>query len=170
MEAKLSNLEAEETKQMARWRDIKQGKTPTKEIEIPSFTIAPPVNRVKAFITDTFMLLMPLLYIVFYLVMGSRDEFAEHMVAGWLYIFVPHFLLIVGFWFAKGQTPGYKAYSIKVVDNDLQRPSLFQLVVRYFAFALSILLVAGLFLAVARKDKKTLHDLLSGTMLIQVED
>ncbi len=158
---------------MARWRDIKQGKTTTikeKEVKIPSFTIAPPVNRVKAFITDTFMLLMPLMYIVFYLIMGSREEFAEHMALGWICIFVPHFLLIIGFWFFKSQTPGYKAYSIKLVDTNLKRPTIFQLIVRYFAFAISILLVAGLILAILRKDKKTLHDLISGTMLIQVED
>lgn len=157
---------------MSRWRDIKQGKVQKKELKIEplDFTISPPVNRVKAFITDTFMLLMPLLYIVFYLVMGSREEFAEHMLAGWIYVFVPHFFIIIGFWFFKSQTPGYKAYSIKLVDTSLKRPSLLKLIVRYFAFALSTILVAGLFLAIARKDKKTLHDLISGTMLIQIED
>jgi len=155
---------------MARWRDIKQGKTPPKKLNIPSFIIAPLVYRVKAFITDTFMLLMPLMYVVFYLIMGSREEFAEHMIAGWMYIFVPHFFIIVGFWFVKGQTPGYKAYSIKLVDQNLQRPNLFKLLVRYFAFIPSAMLVFGLFLAITRKDKKTLHDLISGTMLIQIED
>jgi len=157
---------------MSRWRDIKQGKVTQKEVKPKplNFTIAPPVNRVKAFITDTFMLLMPLLYIVFYLVMGSREEFAEHMLAGWVYVFAPHFFIIMGFWLFKGQTPGYKAYGIKLVDTNLQKPTLFQLVVRYFTFALSVFLVAGLFLAIARKDKKTLHDLMSGTMLIQIED
>jgi uncharacterized RDD family membrane protein YckC len=157
---------------MSRWRDIKQGKvTPKNEKQKTlDFIIAPPVNRVKAFITDTFMLLMPLMYIVFYLVMGSREEFAQHMLAGWVYIFVPHFFIIIAFWFFKSQTPGYKAYSIKLVDNNLKRPSLFRLVVRYFAFVLSAISVFGLFLVIARKDKKTLHDLISGTMLIQIED
>ncbi len=156
---------------MARWRDIKRGKISkkVKEIKLPPFTISPVVNRIKAFITDTFMLLMPLMYIVFYLVMGSREEFEEHMLLGWIYIFVPHFFIVITFWFFKSQTPGYKAYEIKLVDNKLQRPSLFKLVVRYFAFVLSTLLVGGLFLAIARKDKRTLHDLISGTMLIQLE-
>ena len=157
---------------MSRWRNIKKGKIVHKKIKPKplNFTITPPVNRVKAFITDTFMLLVPLLYVVFYLIMGSREEFAEHMLAGWAYVFVPHFFIIVSFWFFKGQTPGYKAYGIKLVDNSLQRPSLLQLIIRYFAFALSTILVAGLFLAIARKDKKTLHDMISGTMLIQIED
>lgn len=157
---------------MSRWRDVKHGKTDNKEVKQKpiSFTISPPVNRVKAFITDFFMLLMPLMYIVFYLVMGSREEFAQNMFLGWICIFVPHFFIIMGFWIFKSQTPGYKAYSIKLVSDDLERPNIFQLVVRYFAFVLSTVLVAGLFLAIARKDKKTLHDLISGTMLIQVED
>ena len=155
---------------MSRWRDVKHNKIVEKEQKMPSFTISPPVNRVKAFITDTFMILMPLLYIVFYLIMGSREEFAENMLLGWAYTFIPHFLIIMSFWFFKSQTPGYKAYDIKLVDINLKKPSLSRLIIRYFAFALSTVLVAGLFFAIARKDKKTLHDLISGTMPIQVED
>ena len=154
---------------MGRWRDVKHNKITTKEKKLPSFTISPVVNRIKAFITDTFMLLMPLLYIVFYIVMGSREEFAANMLAGWAYTFIPHFLIIISFWFFKSQTPGYKAYDIKLVDKNLKKPSLVRLTVRYFAFALSVVLVAGLFLAIVRRDKKTLHDLISGTMPIQID-
>jgi len=153
---------------MARWRDIKQGKTPPQEVKPLRFTTVPLVNRIKAFITDTFMILMPLMYVVFYLIMGSREEFAQHMIAGWIYIFGPHFFIIIGFWFFKSQTPGYKAYDIKLVNKNLQKPTIFQLIIRYFSFVLSSLLIFGLFLAIARRDKKTLHDLISGTMLIQV--
>ena len=157
---------------MSRWRDIKQGKITQKEVKQKplAFTISPPINRLKAFITDTFMLLMPLMYVVFYLVMGSREEFEEHMLMGWIYIFVPHFFIILSFWFFKAQTPGYKAYNIKLVTTDLKKPSIFQFILRYFGFVISTVLVAGLFLAIARKDKKTLHDLMSGTMLIQTDD
>jgi len=155
---------------MSRWRDVKHNKIVTKEEKLPSFTISSPLIRVKAFVTDTFMILMPLLYIVFYLVMGSREEFAENMLAGWAYTFTPHFFIIISFWFFKSQTPGYKAYDIKLVDNNLKKPSLSRLIIRYFAFALSIPLVAGLFFALLRKDKKSLHDLASGTMPIKVED
>ena len=157
---------------MSRWRDIKKGKTTHKEVKPKplSFTIAPPINRIKAFVTDTFMLLMPILYVVFYLIMGSREEFAKNMLTGWIYIFVPHFFITIGFWYFKGQTPGYKAYSIKLVDDNLQRPSLYRLIIRYFSFALSAILIVGLFLAIARRDKKTLHDIISRTMLIQTEE
>jgi len=154
-----------------RWRDVRHGKIEQKEAkkEIPSFVPAPLVNRVKSFITDTFLLFMPLIYISFYLVMGSREEFAQDLLLGWAAIFVPHFLIIMGFWFFKSQTPGYKAHNIKLVANNLQPPSVSQLIVRYFAFILSAFMFAGLILAVIRKDKRTLHDIISGTMLIQIE-
>jgi len=154
---------------MSRWRDVKQNKITLKEKKLPYFVISPAINRFKAFITDTFMILMPLLYIVFYIIMGSREEFAENMLAGWAYTFIPHFIIIISFWFFKSQTPGYKAYDIKLVDKNLNKPTLFRLIVRYFAFALSIILIAGLFLAIVRKDKKALHDLISGTMPIQLD-
>lgn len=158
---------------MSRWRDVKHGKTKEEKLKpqkTPVYTISPVVNRIKAFITDTFMILMPLMYFTFYVIMGSREEFATHMLAGWFYIFVPHFFIVIAFWYFKGQTPGYKAYGIKLVNTKIEKPSLFQLIVRYFAFALSVIMVAGLFLAIARKDKKTLHDMISRTMPIQTED
>jgi hypothetical protein len=73
-------------------------------------------KRLKAFIVDSFMLLMPIFYIVFYLVFGSRQGFAEHMVQGWLLVLTlllssPH-----SFFHARGQTPGYKAYDIILID------------------------------------------------------
>lgn len=156
---------------MSRWRDIKHGKIvqKTKKKKPLDFIISSPMNRFKAFITDSFMILMPLLYIVFYLIMGSRQEFEANMFLGWIYTFVPHFLIIISFWFFKSQTPGYKAYGIKLVNKNLKKPSLLQLIIRYFAFAISVIFVAGLFIALVRKDKKTFHDLISGTLPINIE-
>jgi uncharacterized RDD family membrane protein YckC len=157
---------------MSRWRDVKQGRESClkqKTKPLPQFTISSVPDRLKAFITDTFMILMPLMYIVFYLIMGSREEFAKHMLLGWIYIFIPHFFFILGFWFFKGQTPGYKAYNIKLVNKELQRPTLFQLILRYCIFFLSIFFPAGLLFCFMRKDKKNMHDIFSGTMPIKIE-
>lgn len=156
---------------MSRWRDVKQGKRQIKkEKSLPQFHISTILSRIKAFITDSFMILMPLMYIVFYLIMGSREEFAAHKLLGWLYIFIPHFFIILGFWFFKSQTPGYKAYNIKLVTNTLQKPSLFQLTLRYVVFFVSFILPAGLLFCFIRKDKKNLHDILSQTMPIHIEE
>ncbi|WP_458700514.1 RDD family protein [Sulfurospirillum sp. 1307] len=154
---------------MGRWRDVKHGKVEKKSASktMPSFIISPITTRIKAFITDTFMILMPLMYFVFYVIMGSREEFAAHMLQGWIYIFVPHFFIIIAFWYFKGQTPGYKAYNIKLVDTKLKKPSLFKLIVRYIVFAASFVLIAGLLFALIRRDKKNLHDLISQTIPIE---
>jgi uncharacterized RDD family membrane protein YckC len=155
-----------------RWRDVKHGKIVPKkgkEKSLPPFTISPILDRFKAFIIDTFMIMMPIMYCVFYIIMGSREVFSEHMVQGWLYIFVPHCMVILTFYKLKSQTPGYKAYNIKLVDTNLQKPTILQLFIRYITFALSVFLVTGIILGFIRKDRKNLHDILSGTMPIKIE-
>ncbi len=158
---------------MARWRDIKKGKIPQKkEPTLPSFTPAPIADRLKAFLTDTFMITMPIIYIVIYLVMGSREDFHEHMGEGWLYIIIPHMLIVTLLWSIKGQTPGMKAYDIKIVrwSEPAKLPNLLQSFVRYVAMPLSIFSLVGILIALFRKDKQTLHDLISLTRLIRVEN
>ncbi len=151
-------------------RETKHKETSSKKVPSSSFIISPIVNRVKAFMIDSFLILMPILYVVLYLIMGSGDGFSENMLAGWIYILTPHFVITISFWFFKSQTPGYKAHEIKLVDTNLQHPKLYKLVARYFAFILSSLSLIGLLLAIFRRDKKTFHDLISGTMPIQAKE
>lgn len=154
---------------MARWRDIKQGRVtkPSKKHE-PLFTPAPIPDRLKAFLTDTFMITMPIIYIVIYLVMGSREGFREHMGQGWLYIIIPHMIIVVGLWWLKGETPGMRAYDIKIVTlhNPKKRINIIQAILRYILMPISILSIVGILLPFFRKDKQTLHDILSWSMLI----
>lgn len=152
---------------MSRWRDVKHKNLSEKSKKKLNFTLSPTVIRIKAFITDTFMILMPLMYFTFYVIMGSREEFASNMLKGWICIFVPHFFIIIAFWYFKGQTPGYKAYDIKLVDKNLKKPSLLKLFTRYIIFTVLAMSIVGLLI---RKDKKYLHDIISGTIPIQIED
>ncbi len=154
-----------------RWRDIKKGKVSHKKEDTkPSIISADIKDRLKAFLTDTFMITMPIMYIVIYLIMGSREEFKAHMGAGWLYILIPHFIIIVTLWSVKGQTPGMKAYEIKVVNKNLKNPNFFQSTLRYILMPISILSIIGVLIAFFRKDRQTMHDLLSGTLTIKSED
>ena len=76
-----------------RFRDVKQGKGEESVIEEVSSTskwnYASSGSKIKAFLTDSFMLVMPIMYVVFYLIMGGREGFAEHKALGWVYILVP---------------------------------------------------------------------------------
>ena len=159
----------------SRFRDVKKGKVP--KIENSSVIMdtnlshyAPIGTKIKAFITDIFMLLMPLMYIVTYLVIGSLQEFATERLEGWIYILIPNFIIVTLFFYKSGQTPGCRAYAIKLVDSKtLDKPHFLSIVLRYYFQLFSIISIFGLLMAFFRKDRKTLHDLLSGTVLIKTE-
>ena len=155
-----------------RFRDIKQGKV--KEVETKTKPAPKEENnyasvglKIKAFITDAIMLLMPIMYVVFYLVMGGREGFSEHKMAGWLYILIPLIILQTIFLYKTGQTPAYRAYNITLIDeNTKKKPSLFIIIFRSLASVLSFFTIIGWALMFFRKDKKNLHDLLSATAVV----
>ncbi len=155
-----------------RFRDVKQGRITVSSQTEPSTTQRLPYatasQKLKAFLTDSFMLLMPIMYAVFYLVMGGREGFAAHKALGWLYILLPLIIVQTLFMSKTGQTPGYRAYDLELVDEKTgKRPSLFLIIFRNLAAILSAATLFGWALMFIRKDKKNLHDLLSGTVVIQ---
>jgi uncharacterized RDD family membrane protein YckC len=158
-----------------RFRDVKQGKTtpvkPKEKKHTPTRhgrEYATVGEKLKAFLTDSFMLLMPIMYVVFYLVMGGREGFAAHKALGWLYILVPLIIVQTAFMYKTGQTPGYRAYEIEVIDESTgERPSLFLLLFRNLAAVLSMATIFGWMLMFVRKDRKNLHDLLSNTAVVK---
>ena len=157
---------------MSRWRDIKKGKieqNPKKDKTVqdkPSFCDASLTNRMKAFITDSFMVMMPLMYLVSYVVIGSLEEFAQNKMLGWLYILIPHFIITVGFWYFKAQTPGLKAYELSIVDSSTgEKASLSALINRYIFTTLAMILILPLFVPYLNKQKKTIQDIITNTCI-----
>lgn len=74
------------------------------------------------------------------------------------------------FWRRNGQTVAMQAWRLKLINSrgDSQ-PTWLQTFIRYIAGAASLLLLgAGYFLVLIRKDKKSLADLLSDTELVRV--
>ncbi len=156
-----------------RFREVKQGKVQTQPKEgkrktpLP-YPYASASEKVKAFLTDSFMLLMPIMYAVFYLVMGGREGFAAHKALGWLYILVPLVIVQTIFMVKTGQTPGYRAYDLEVIDESTgKRPSLGIILFRNLAAILSMATLFGWMLMFFRKDRKNLHDLLSNTAIVR---
>ncbi|SFZ97351.1 FIG00732228: membrane protein [hydrothermal vent metagenome] len=156
-----------------RFRDVKQGnsknvepkKDKKKTIE-PSY-YATTAMRFKAFGTDLFMLVMPIMYIVFYLILDGREDFAAHKIAGWLYILIPLIVVQTIFMFKTGQTPGFRAYDITLIDETTKKkPSLFIILFRNVTSILSLATFFGWIMMFFRKDSKTLHDLLSNTAIV----
>ncbi|MDD5406292.1 MAG: RDD family protein [Sulfurovaceae bacterium] len=135
----------------------------------PKRHYATKLSKFKAFLIDNFMLLMPIMYVVFYLIMGSRADFAEHKLYGWIAIFVPLVIVQTIFFYKDGQTPGYKAYSLKLIDEGTGKiPNLGIIFFRNLCAILSFFSIFGWIMMFFRKDHKALHDLLSNTAVIQL--
>ena len=154
-----------------RFRDIKKGivkKEKKKEKIVP---FATNWQKTKSALTDTFMLLMPIMYGVVYIVMGSREEFRDNMLMGWIDILIP-FIAIQSafFYFGDGQTPGYKNYDLRVVDiSTLERPPLIKIVIRNILMVFALISILGWAIMFIRKDKRGLHDILSDTAVINIK-
>ncbi len=133
----------------------------------PKRAYASKADRVKAFLLDSFMILTPIIYAVFYLLLGSREAFAAHKLYGWMSILVPLVVVQSAFFYKLGQTPGFKAYGLFLIDESTnQKPTLFVIIFRSLCSILSFFTFFGWVMMFFRKDGKTLHDLLSNTAVV----
>ena len=154
---------------MSRWRDVKKGKnrdilddaqqTDTGSARYP--------QRIKAFIVDLFMIYMPILYIMTYLVMGGKDDFQASAYGPFLAWLI--YGIIYSIFLAKtGQTPGKKAYEIQVINSDSTKLSFIKAFIRYIFFLFSAAIVVGVLTPLFRKDRKALHDIVLQTKVIDI--
>jgi uncharacterized RDD family membrane protein YckC len=162
---------------MARWRDIKQNRTTTNNKnrlkkdtqQSNNIVCASVLNRFKSYVVDTFMITMPIMYFVIYLVIGSLQEFSAVKLYGWGIIFALHALAILAFWLIKQESPGMRAYELKLINNNPEKSiNIVQYLIRYIVTVISsvtLLCLVPLF----RKDNQALQDMLSGTSIISVE-
>jgi uncharacterized RDD family membrane protein YckC len=154
---------------MARWRDIKQNNIQehsSKESSSQEETLADIPSRIKAFIVDMFMIMMPIMYISTYLILDGKEDFQGSSEARWITSAV-FGIIIITFWILKGQTPGFKAYNIKLVDNKTHHNiSLLKAFIRYLVFIFSAVTIILAFVPFFRKDKKTIQDVIAGTCVI----
>jgi len=159
-----------------RFRDVKQGKAtqPPEENRHAirrdkrlKYPYASARLKMKAFLTDTFMLMMPIMYFVVYIVMGSLQTFGQDRLMGWAYIFIPLVIIQTLFMAISGQTPGYRAYGLTLIDERTgSKPTWMIILFRNLCAVLSALTIVGWLMMFFRKDSKTLHDLLSSTAVI----
>jgi uncharacterized RDD family membrane protein YckC len=157
---------------MAKWRDVKKGKIPlTKEkltVSQTSLTQSATIgSRLKAFLTDTFLITTPIFYVVIYFIMGGGEEFAQNRVEGWSLIFGLHATIILFFWTKKAQTPGLKAYSLKVIHATTHQKITFSsALIRYITTLFAVVSILLLFIPFFRKDKRTFQDIFSSTSVV----
>lgn len=152
-----------------RFRDIKKGQVAQakpKEEKQKHIYYARKGDIIKAFLTDSFMLLMPIMYIVFYVVFGGREGFGAHKMLGWFYILLPLAIVEILFLLKNAQTPGMKAYGLKLIFMPTgKKPPLATIMLRQILSKLTFLLFAWIILFF-RKDGRNLHDLIAGTAIV----
>jgi uncharacterized RDD family membrane protein YckC len=153
-----------------RFRDIKKQSKKQKNNTKVALRYTPYVNKIKAFITDMFMIYAPILYFITYVVMGDKESFQSSQIApliGVALYGISYAILIAKF----GQTPGKKAYRMKVVDDKTYKNiSFFRALCRFFMFLISATILLGLMTPWYRKDKKALHDMVCGTVEIDIKE
>ena len=153
-----------------RFRELKKGSNTSKQTQNSSLIYARYPDRIKAFITDLFMIYTPILYAVTYVVLGNKEAF-QHSFWG-PFSAVALYGIIYALFIAKtGQTPGKKAYKIKVVDaKTYENISFFRALVRFVAFLFGATILMGLLFPFYNKQKKALHDMIANTIEIEVRD
>ena len=151
-----------------RFRNLKkQAKNKQKTEKIPpQIPTARFVDRIKAFITDMFMINMPISYFIGYVILDGKDEYQSSqlfiLMGTIIYMYI-YSLLISKF----GQTPGKKAYEMKIVDSTTYKQiSFFRALFRCISFLISATSLIGLLLPLVRKDKRSLHDIMAKTTVI----
>lgn len=165
-----------------RWRTLKTKKQST--FTKPKTLFAPFWPRAAGFVTDIFMIGLPislLMMIVFgYDQMNTaggldvlvHDPKAQSNPPNPIASITQIALFLITYvwlWHKSGQTPGKKLARTRVVDAlTLQNAPYWKLTLRFIGYFLSFITLIGFFIGLFRKDKRSLHDLLSGTAVIRV--
>lgn len=164
-----------------RWRTLKTKKQHSPPKSSPLF--APFWSRAAGFVTDIFMIGLPIALITMMIFGYDQTQSAGALdvivhdpkaqsnppnpIASILQI-VLFFITYVWMWHRSGQTPGKKLSRIRVVDaSTLNTAPYWKLTLRFIGYFLSLISVIGFFIGVFRKDKRALHDLISGTAVIR---
>jgi uncharacterized RDD family membrane protein YckC len=152
-----------------KWRKIKQKRAVKAAQTIIKFSYPRYTDKIKGFITDLFMIYTPILYIITYVILNGKEAFQSSAIAQFSGVIL--YGIIYSIFLARaGQTPGKKAYNMKVVDVKTNETlSFFWAFIRFVAFLFSATTLLGLLLPFYRKDKRAFHDLLSGSVEIQLQ-
>jgi len=151
-----------------RFRNLKK-KSKTKDLKLETIVYATITSRVKAFITDMFMIYMPILYFITYVVLSGKEDFQASTFAPFIGVSIYGFIYAI-LLHKLGQTPGKKAYSIKVVHAKTHKNlTFFQALWRFVSFLFSATILLGFILPFYREDIRSLHDLLANSIVIELQ-
>ena len=123
------------------------------------------IPRIKAFITDLFMIYTPILYIMTYFVLGGKNSFQNNQIAISICLLL-YGIISASFLSAKTQTPGFRFSQIKLVSLDNQPIGFFRAFLRFLLWIASMALVVGFVYPFFDKKSRCLHDLICHTQVL----
>ncbi|CRF45465.1 RDD family protein [Helicobacter heilmannii] len=126
------------------------------------------LDRLKAFVTDMFMLYTPLLYFVTYVILGSAQAFRENQMA--VFACVAGFGVLSSlFLCVSGQTPGLRYVGLKLVCVKTQnKVGFLRALLRFFVWLVVASTLIGLLLPLMRPNRRLWHDALCNTAMQKV--
>lgn len=191
-----------------RWRDVKshhgfakplQTRHNSPWIALSEFSLRGQLRtmraseRIKAFITDMFMINMPLLYLCTYVFLDGREDFQQNHTA--IFACVLLYGVILSLFFAlSSQTPGYRYMGLKLVrygqdsaksedfsessidsekvaqkaQKDGQKVGFVRAFARYVLWVFGASFLLGILIGLVRRDGRCLHDIICGTDIVSI--
>ena len=165
-----------------RWRTLKKMQQSSSN-KLPIVDYSPFAPRALAFLTDIFMIGLPVSLILMSIfgydqmhTAGAVDVITNNQEAlrnrpnplSSLLQIVFFMVITVELWHRYTQTPGKKLTGIRVVDaKTLRTAPYWKLVLRFIGYFFSLISVIGFLIGFFRNDKRCLHDLISGTAVIR---
>ena len=123
------------------------------------------ISRFKAQVIDVFMIYAPILYITTYLILGGASDFRSNNIAIFICIIL-YATISALFIKVSSQTPGKRAYSIKLVMENGGKVGFFRAFFRFILYLFFTENAVGIFVPFYRKDGMMLHDLLNKIKVI----
>ncbi|WP_026688939.1 RDD family protein [Alteribacter aurantiacus] len=129
-------------------------------------------SRLGALLADSFIVLLPITFIVA-AAMG-QDWFTFLETPGWDYAYVVYLIVTPLFW--SGYVVGKRLFNIRIVRVDGKKLTVWTMLMRQligyfllavFTFGLTTIISAAM--VAIRKDRRSIHDFLAGTYVEKVQ-
>ena len=126
------------------------------------------LRRIGAMLYDG-LLILALLFLatIPFLIASNEDAISPGNLAYQLTLLAVAYAFLVGFWCRRGSTLGMLAWGLRVESEDGSMPTVAQGTIRFIVAPISLLAAGlGFLWQLWDKEKRTWHDLASGTRLM----